>query len=105
MEIKTKFDVGDEAWFFKGWYKTKRRILYDITRGIVCDIRTWTDHGKRTDISYMLATPDGTEEIPEKYLHETYSEIAAITSDRSERKECDLVKVAYEQLGKQLGLI
>ena len=39
MNIKTKFDVGDEVFFFKDYDKAKPRVTKDIVGGTVADLK------------------------------------------------------------------
>ena len=104
MEIETKFNVGDEVFFFRNYNKAKSRTVKDIVDGTVTVIKPWVSDTSR-DISYYVATNDNEVSISESHLYGTYEEIEAKAVDKPKKKVDDSVREAYERLGRELGLI
>lgn len=104
MEIKTKFNIGDEVFFFKDYNQAKPRVAKDIVDGTVIIIKPWiTD--EVVSICYYVAVDNGEVNIPESHLYGSYEEIEEKTVDRPEKKVNNSVREAYERLGRELGLI
>ena len=104
MEIKTKFNIGDEVFFFRDYNKAKPRVVKDVVDGTVIAIKSWLASGSE-NIDYVVAINNGEVNIPESHLYGSYEEIEAKTVDRPEKKVNDSVREAYERLGRELGLI
>lgn len=105
MEIKTKFNVGDEVFFFKDYGKAKPCVVKDIVDGTVIAINLYIATSERESMYYCVVIDNGEVNIPESKLYGSYEEIEEKAVDRPKRKVDDSVKEAYERLGRELGLI
>lgn len=105
MNIKTKFDVGDEVFFFKDYDKAKPRVTKDIVDGIVIAINLYITTSGSERMYYYVAINNGEVKISESQLYGSYEEIESKAVDKLEKKVDDSVKAAYEELGRKLGLI
>lgn len=104
MEIKTKFNIGDEVFFFRDYNKAKPRVVKDVVDGTVIAIKSWLASGSE-NIDYVVAINNGEVNVPESKLYGGYEEIESKAVDKPEKKVDDSVKAAYEELGRKLGLI
>ena len=106
MEIKTKFNIGDEVWFFRDWYEDKDHDIHNIVKGVVIGIKAGTTLvEEKTIISYILYVNYERKKIPESYLCGSRSEIISLVNNQTDCNVNDSVREAYERLERELDLI
>lgn len=102
MQINTKYNVGDDVWFFRSGNKVDN--FSEVASGKVVGIMTDTQNDN-VFITYILINKSGELFYREEdNIYDDFVLISMVATKDGQISKDD-VKKAYELLGKALGLV